>query len=76
MAKTFGACTRRWLLPPARRRLAARALRIAYNLSSAAGASIFTECNMPLRVTGSCAAFFGIQASPPIRAGGGGAAYV
>jgi len=46
-----------------------RAAAIAYNLFFAAGASIFTECNMPLRVTGSCAAFFGIQAGPPIRAG-------
>ena len=44
-------------------------LRIAYNLYFAAGASIFTECNMPLRVTGSCSAFFSVRASPPMRAG-------
>ncbi len=44
-------------------------LRIAYNLFFAGGASIFTECNMPLRNWGSCSAFFSIPATPPIRQG-------
>jgi len=44
-------------------------LSIAADLFFAAGASIFTECNMPLRVTGSCAAFFSVAASPPKRLG-------
>ena len=44
-------------------------LRIAYNLFFAGGASIFSECNMPLRNWGSCSAFFSIRGSPPIRRG-------
>ncbi|OGV62732.1 MAG: hypothetical protein A2498_02700 [Lentisphaerae bacterium RIFOXYC12_FULL_60_16] len=44
-------------------------LRIAYNLFFAGGCGIFTECNLPLRNTGSCSGFFSIRASPPIRAG-------
>jgi hypothetical protein len=54
--------------PPADHLLPKR-LKIAYYLFFAAGASIFTECNMPLCNTGSCSGFFSIQASPPIRKG-------
>lgn len=44
-------------------------LRLAYNLFFAAGANIFSECNLPLRNWGLCSAFFTIQASPAIQEG-------
>ncbi|NQU10480.1 beta-galactosidase trimerization domain-containing protein, partial [bacterium] len=44
-------------------------LQIAYDLFYAGGASIFSECNMPLRNWGSCSGFFSIAGSPPIREG-------
>ena len=44
-------------------------LRIAFNLFYAGGASIFSECNLPLRNWGSCSGFFTIPGSPPIRQG-------
>ena len=44
-------------------------LRIAYDLSFAGGAGIFTEPNLPLGHWGLCSSFFTIQASPPIRDG-------
>lgn len=44
-------------------------LRIAYDLGFAAGASIFTEPNMPLRNWGTCSAIFTIQGSPPMKEG-------
>lgn len=44
-------------------------LRIADDLFFIGGATLFSECNMPLRKWGSSCGFFTIAASPPIREG-------
>jgi hypothetical protein len=66
---TWGVHTAMGYFRPPADHLLPRRLAIAYRLFFAAGCSIFSECNMPLRVTGSCSGFFTIQATPPIRKG-------
>ncbi len=66
---TWGVHTAMGYFRPPADHLLPRRLAIAYHLFFAAGCSIFSECNMPLRVTGSCSGFFSIQATPPIRKG-------